>query len=117
MPQSESKVRALKSVETPEEQFRSARSALFLLAHEAVRLEILGFIRIEDYDRAFDIANQHGLEWFGTTQKLGPNEAKALADLREQARHFSIRFEKAGFVGIAPDPRERETAPPPRSKE
>ena len=113
----EARIRSLKSVGPAAEEFYTARSTLFLLAHEAARLEVLGLIRAADYERAFTAALVHHQEWFSVAKQLGPSEVKGLTDLRDQARHLAIRFEKAGFVDSAPEPRMRETAPPPRAKQ
>jgi hypothetical protein len=114
--EAERQIRTLKSINTPTHQFRATRVTLFRVAHDAAGREVLEHVHGGRYDRAFDTALRHGFEWSAAAQSLGSGEAKALADLREQARHLSIRFEKAGFVDAAPEPRSRETAPPPRSR-
>jgi hypothetical protein len=112
----EARVRGLPTVQPDGVRFVAARTALFLTAHEAAGHEVLGVLRDGHFDRAFDVALRHGFDWAATAKQLGPNEVKALADLREHARHLAIRFEKAGIVWVAPAPRERQTAPEPRPK-
>jgi hypothetical protein len=113
----ERRIRVLKGVQGRAEEFREARLALFFLAHEASCREVLLHIRAEQYLAAFTTANGHRIGWLKVPGLLGPNEKKLTTDLTEQARHLSIRFDKAGFVDIAPAPRSRETAPPPRTKQ
>lgn len=112
----ERRIRTLKSIETAGEEFRKARTTLFQIAQDAAGRVVLMLIRAEQYLPAFTAALKHEQDWLKVTGLLGPNEKKQMADLREQARHLSIRFEKAGFVDAAPEPRGRETAPPPRSR-
>jgi hypothetical protein len=113
----ERRVRSLKGVQGRAEEFREARLALFFLAHEAASRNVLLQIRAEQYLTAFTTANAHRIDWLKVPGLLGPDERKLTTDLTEQARHLSIRFDKAGFVAAAPAPRSREIAPPPRPKQ
>ena len=112
----ERRLRILKGVQGRAEEFREARLALFFLAHEAACREVLEHIRTEQYLTAFTAANAHRLDWLKVPGLLGTSEKKLTSDLMEQARHLSIRFDKAGFVDAAPAPRSREIAPLPRPK-
>lgn len=108
----------LKTLDTSPDRFRVARGALFAVAHEAARVEVHNHIVAEAYGLAFTAALGHDIEWLATTKMLGPEEQNRTAELRELARHLAVRFEKAGGPPEpAPEPRTRETAPPPRSKD
>jgi hypothetical protein len=114
--QVELRVRSLPSLAAAAERFLETRAALFRVAHDAATREVFAHLRDKHYDRAFDVALQHGFGWALTAKSLGPEEVKLLAELREHSRHLAIRFEKAGLVDFAPAPRGRETAPPPRTR-
>ena len=110
------RIRALRALRPAAEEFRGARLALFRVAHDAIGREIRRRIQAEEYEAAFTIALSHEQEWLKPAGLLGDGDKKQLAELREVARHLAIRFEKAGFVGVAPEPRARETAPAPRPR-
>jgi hypothetical protein len=112
----ETRIRGLHSLAPRITQFHATRSALFRFAHDAAGREVLEHLRQKQYDRAFDVALQHGFEWTAAVKSLGSEESTALTELREHARHLAIRFEKAGIVDLAPEPRGRETAPSPRPR-
>ena len=112
----ETRIRGLRSLAAREPQLLATRSALFHFAHDAAGREVLEHLRQKQFDRAFDVALQHGFEWAAVVKSLGSKEPTALTELREHARHLAIRFEKAGIVDLAPEPRGRESAPSPRPR-
>ncbi len=112
----ETHILKLKSVDASPGRFHVAHDALFSIAHAAARVEVNNLIRDERYGDAFTFALQHQLAWLPAAKLVGLEAEQSLSQLTEECRHLSIRFEKAGVVQPAPEPRTRETAPPPRSK-
>jgi len=112
----EKQIRSLRSVKSPLEEFREARSHLFVTSHDAAMREVQNHIRAGEYQPAFTTALLHEQGWLKAPGLLSLNDKHGLADLREHARHLAIRFEKAGFVDSAPEPRGRDPAPVPRAR-
>jgi len=112
----EQRIRGLKSIDRAASEFHAVRVTLFRTAHDAAGREVLQHIRAEHYLPAFTTAVKHEQAWLKVADLLSAQDKKQMAELREQARHLAIRFEKAGFVDAAPEPRGREIAPMPRSR-
>jgi len=105
-------LQVLKSLDPRPGRFREAQEILFRTAHHYAELEVRNYTAAQRYDLAFAVASGHWLEWLAIARQLGPRETKQLNELREMTRAAFLKHGES--IPLAPPPRSRETAPPPR---
>lgn len=98
-------------------RFRESRLPVFARAHEAAQRAAAKHIEAREYDAAFAVARAHAVRWNATASMLGEEYTQRLDKLRDACAVFARLAEIAGPPDeLAPAPREREVAPPPREK-